>query len=148
MPINPANKLGDPNYRWYNCNLEAPRIKCRELNAQSINNFGSQDVTSGVFTYSGSKPMSTTHVFTATDIPLIGKSAFNSEISFYFANSSNDVGNITMAGANKNATSGVVCTIYQRIGTMTSVDASSNGATGFTITVNPAAECRWVCRGF
>jgi hypothetical protein len=148
MPIVPGNKLGDPNYRWYNCNLEAPKIKCRLLDAASVNTFGVQDSHSGSYMFSGLKPTSKTHVFTESDIPLLRNVTLNGELVLYLQNMGSHVGNVTMSILNKDPVNTCQCTIYQRVGTMTSVDSSSNGSTGFTITVNPAAECRWHFRGF
>lgn len=141
-------KLGDPNYRWYNCNLEAPKIKCRVLNVEVFNNNGASDGTSGTLAYSGFKPMSTVHTFTPTDIPRLSNDLINGELVLYLTNGASGVGNVTMSTVNKTPTSGCQCTIYQRIGTMTSVDAASTGNTSFTITISPAAECRWRFQGY
>lgn len=142
------NKLGDPNYRWYNCNIQAPRIKCDQLDATKVN-----AVTlgqNGISMYSGFKSSSTTHVFSVTDIPSLDLDNMSGELSLYLLNTAANVSNVTMSGITRVndtfPTGGTV--IYQRIGNFTSVELSFSSANKtVTFTVSPAAECRWFYRG-
>ena len=142
------NKLGDANYRWYNCNIQAPRIKCDQLDATTINVATLGD--DGISTHSGYKASSTTHVFSSSDIPSLDQQNMAGELSLYLLNTSANVSNVTMSGITRVnysfPTGGVV--IYQRIGNFTSVEVAFNNTTNpVTYTCDPAAECRWFYRG-
>lgn len=146
--ITPSNKLGDPNYRWHNCNLQAPRIKCDQLDATiaTFTTFG----PNGIRMYSGVKSSSTTHTFTSTDIPELDNNLMTGELTLYLTNASANASNVSMTGitraGNVFPSNGTV--IYQNIGNFTSVEfATSNANKSITFTVNPAAKCTWIFRG-
>lgn len=142
------NKLGDSNYRWYNCNIQAPKIKCESLNATTANftSFGSN----GIHMYSGYKAASTTHIFTSADIPELANSSMTGELTLYLVNTAGNVSNVTMTAItranNKFPANGTVA--YQRVGNFTSVEfATSDANKTITFTISPAAECTWIFRG-
>lgn len=147
MPINPDYKLGDPNYRWYNCNLQAPHIKCRNLYADSVNMNNSTDTSSGIVTNTGFKRMSTTHTFTTTDIPHLSNAGLAGEFTCYMQNHSSDRMSTAMAGLTK-VNNKTVCNIYQRLGNFTTITSTTTNADSFIVTVSPPADCRWIFRGF
>ena len=148
-PIDPIRKLGDGNYRWYNCNLQAPKIKTSAIDTDILNytHIG----LNGPRVYSGYKSMSTTHTFSVTDIPSFQMTNMSGELTVYMVNNASNSSNVTMIGITRSANTfpagGTVW--YQRIGNFTSVTVTApvNG-TSVIITVNPASECRWVYRGF
>lgn len=143
-----SRKLGDPNYRWYNCNLQAPRIKCDQVDATTANftTFG----PNGIRMYSGIKSSSTTHTFTSADIPELANTTMTGELTLYLTNKEANVSNVTMTAITKAnstfPTGGTV--LYQRVGNFTSVEFTTSDANkSITFTISPAAACTWIFRG-
>lgn len=143
-----ARKLGDANYRWYNCNIQCPKMKCDQLDVTTVNlaSLGAN----GVSSHAGYKSSSTSHVFTSTDIPSLSLSCMSGELTMYMTNCAANVSNITLSGftrANGGFPSGGSI-IYQRIGNATNVEMTTNDTSDtVTITVDPAMDCRWIFRG-
>ena len=147
MPINPADQLGEPDYRYYNCNLQAPNMKCGTLTADTVQSGAL--APSGLCVDNGFKAMASVHTFTSVDIPCLDMATASGELTIYFKNQLLQVANVTLAvliktGGSLNSTSSMW---YQRIGNMTSVELTVSGSTA-TFTVDPQVECRWVWRGF
>ena len=147
MPINPADQLGEPDFRYYNCNLQAPKMKCGKLDVDETTT--GHLSPSGLCVDNGYKSLSTTHTFTSTDIPCLANSNASGELTLYFKNNKLGRANVTLAVLIKLA--GTLSTTssmwYQRIGNMDTVELTVSGNNA-TFTVSPAAECRWVFRGF
>lgn len=143
-----ARKLGDSNYRWYNCNIQCPKMKCDEIDATTANftTFG----PNGIHMYSGVKGSSTTHTFTSADIPELSNTTMTGELTLYLKNTVANVANVTMTGITRagNTFPANGTALYQRIGNFTSVEFTTSDANKtITYTVNPAAECTWIFRG-
>jgi hypothetical protein len=148
--------MSDPNfYRKYECNIECYKMKaskkfrcatCELGDAQADSLTTSNLVLSPglILTYTGLFPLSSTHVLTPTLLPVLGNRECNGEITLYM---NNDIYvNVTMAAIVKAAGSILQTLVYQRVGNFTSIDVSFSG-NNVTITINPAATCRWIYRG-
>jgi hypothetical protein len=144
MPGNPipSDKLGDPHYVYYPCNIQCHKIKCDEITPLVIN--GSFTFGNGVTQICGVKSMNTVHTFTSSDIPALAKSICSGELTLYLQNEGSSVSNVTMSAVVKNGGTTTV-TLFQRIGNMTSVEVST---TDIVFTCNPAVKCYWIWRGF
>lgn len=145
MPINPSNKLGDPNYRWYNCNLQAPKIKCNQLDAAVVN--AVQVGNNGPKVYAGYKPMASVHNWTSYDIPSLAMSDMAGELTIYYLNTGGTLSNVTMSHITRNGGLFQQTNIYQRTGNFTSIDMTST-SDSVQVTISPAAECKWFYRGY
>jgi hypothetical protein len=147
----------DPNvYRQYECNIYCPKIKAFKefrcpncmMTSATIDNLTISDSLAfsdtGVKFYSGSFPISTTHTFTSTELPGLGETSCNGELSLYL---NNDVyANVTLMVIVRASSTTVQSLIYQRIGNFTSVEATISG-NNVVITCNPQATCKWLFRG-
>jgi hypothetical protein len=145
MPINPADQLGDPEYRYYNCNLQTPKIKCGNLTADKYT-LGALS-SSGIITYDGIFPFSNTFIFTTSHIPLLANDNMSGELTLYLRNETADYSNVTLSIVTKAGGTIQQTNIYQRIGNMTSVDMTSASSTTVTVTTSPYVRCYWVFRG-
>ena len=145
MPINPADQLGEPDFRYYNCNLQAPKMKCSKLDVDETTT--GHLSPSGLCVDNGYKSLSTTHTFTSTDIPCLANSNASGELTLYFKNNKLERANVTLIIIRK--TAGVIVDYgwYQRIGNMDAVDITAPSSTSIVATVSPAAEMRWFFRG-
>lgn len=146
MPINPADQLGEPDFRYYNCNLQAPKMKCSKLDVDETTT--GHLSPSGLCVDNGYKSLSTTHTFTSTDIPCLADSNASGELTLYLKNNKLGKANVTMGVVVKleGEINSSATMFYQRIGNMDSVDVTVT-TSSLTFLVSPAAECRWVFRG-
>lgn len=138
----------DPYYRYYNCNIQCPRIKCEQLETEStISTTVLQP--SGVSVYNGYFPVASSFDFTSTQIPFLNNYQFSGELTLYMKNDLAKVCNVTTAYVVKagGAMTTTTTLIFQRCGNMTAVNLNITSGTSFTIIVDPAVECRWIFRG-
>lgn len=166
----------DPNfYRYYDCNLQCPKMKARELRCPRIGNVlyvndtsvevkgdllvsGNLTVTgdlhisgfvhepSGIRVYNGTLPFATTHYITAAMLPVLNNTYCNGELSLYM-NNGDSYANVTLAAIIK--VGGVLSQtlVFQRVGNFTSVEMYASGTNAIQILVNPGATIRWIYRG-
>jgi hypothetical protein len=92
----------------------------------------------------GSMPLSTTHIFTSTNLPVLANNTCNGEISAYLNNGV--YVNVTMGVIVKSGGTILQTLVYQRVGNLLSVDMTFSGNT-VTLTTNPATTCSWIYRG-
>lgn len=126
------------------------------------NSIGTYDPNSGggdsgsdccTFTKVGYKALATTHTFNAMDIPALSKTYVSGELALYLQNPGSSAVNVTLClFARGNGTGTAV--IYQKVGNFATtngvvLDVPNFSSTGnLVFTYNPAAECRWIFRGF
>lgn len=137
----------DPFYRYYNCFIQCPRIKCEELEAKRITQQGEYS-PSGITVYNGWFPVSSTFTFTTVEIPLLANSTCNGELTLYLNDNAGGIANVSLIYVIKvNGTiSSSASLVAQRYGNMNDVSLSVSGNT-VIISVSPATECRWMYRG-
>lgn len=145
MPINPTDQIGESDFRYYNCNIQAPKLKCKELSADTYT-LGAL-TPSSIYSYNGVFPFSNTFIFTTTQIPLLANSNMSGELTLYLKNSSQGYSNVTMAVITKASNTIQQTNIFQTIGNMTSVTMTSSSNTTVTVTTDPYVICSWVFRG-
>ena len=145
----------DPLFRYYNCNLQAPRIKANEIYTDKIS-FGTYtdsdiNVESGKF-----NSMNTTFVISPEDFSLNRLNACG-ELTLYAINNDLNISHVLMIVATKSAgtisTSNVVA--YQSVGncinnsgTTTIIPtAVPSGSTNILITFPFSVYLKWIWRG-
>lgn len=149
--------MSDPRfYREHECNLSAPYLRgvrgviTPSLSATSVEatnltvNGALTLAGTGIKSYSGSFPLSTTHTFTSTQLPPLGTESCNGELTLYFNNDA--YVHVTMAVITRAKGVTQQALIYQNVGNLTSV-ASSIVSGNVRFTVSPAATCSWIFRG-
>lgn len=143
-------------YRKFNANISCPKLKATkefrcpqcylgEVEVETLSVTGHLAFhDSNIKMYSGSFPMSTTHTLTPTQLPCLGESSCNGELSLYL---NNDVyANVTMAAIVRASSTTIQALIYQRVGNFTSVEMAISG-NNIVVTCNPQAKCNWIFRG-
>lgn len=145
MPINPADKIGESDFRYYNCNIQAPKLKCKELLADTYT-LGAL-TPSSINTYNGVFSFNNTFIFTTSQIPLLANNNMSGELTLYLQNSGEAYSNVTMSVITKAGGTIQQTNIFQRIGNMISVNMTSSSNTTVTVTTNPYVICSWVFRG-
>lgn len=104
----------------------------------------SYEFLSGVWFYSGSFKMGTTHIITSVELPLLNNSSLSGDITFYLKNGL--YVNVTMGAIVKAGGVILQALAYQRVGNYTSVDLTVSGNT-IVLTTNPASTVKWLFRG-
>lgn len=148
--------MSDPfSYREYACNIKAPYIKAYKclksprcecdtaqvgtLSVGNIERSGTQ-----IKEITGSFPLSTTHTFTSAQLPCLGETECNGDITLYM---NNDVyANVCFGAIVRAKSTNIKALIYQRVGNFDSVDMAISG-NNVVVTCSPAATCRWIFRG-
>ena len=122
----------DPNfYRTYECNIQCPKLSATQkfrcpnckvdtLEADSVTT--TSFTMNGVETHAGSFPLSTTHVFTSTELPVLANRQCNGEFVFYL-NNDLYVG-VGMTALVKSAGSILQVLLYQKLRNFTTVNVS------------------------
>ena len=147
----------DPRfYREHECNLSAPYLRgVRGINTPSLTattveatnltvNGSLTLAGTGIKSYSGSFPLSTTHTFTSTQLPPLGTESCNGELTLYLNNDA--YVNVTMAVITRAKGVTQQALIYQKVGNFATVQSSLSG-NNVIFTVSPAATCSWIFRG-
>lgn len=143
----------DPWYRYYNCNIQAPKIKANEIYTEKISfgTYAESDVNleSGKFDFVG-----TTFNITPADF---ARSNACGELTLYAINNDLSISHVMMIVATKSggtiSASNVVA--YQSVGnciktsgnTTITPTATPYGTTGITATFPFAVSLKWVWRG-
>jgi regulation of enolase protein 1 (concanavalin A-like superfamily) len=136
---------GEADYRYYNCNLQAPKIKCKQLTMDSFT--VSQWYPSGICTYNGYRAASTTHTFTTTDIMCLSNSNMSGEFTMYVRHGAG-YSAVVLLVITKAKGSFTYNDFYQALGNLSGVVVSSPSTSSFTVTFAEALEARWIFRGF
>jgi hypothetical protein len=136
---------GEPDFRYYNCNLQAPYMKCKKITMDSFT--VNEWQPSGICTYNGFKPMNTVHTFTATDLMCMANDTMSGELTMYACNPS-IASSVVLAIITKTRNAFVYANFYQALGNLTSLTVTTSGSSTVTFTFSPAVEIRWIFRGF
>lgn len=134
--------IRDPDYRYYNCNLQTPNLKCENLKTETLD-FTSWKA-SGINLESGYIPFATAFQISPSSL-----SQFNAagELTVYLKNDPENYTHVLMYLVTK--TGGVLNAPldYQKYGNFTTLTTSISGTNTVTITIDPGAVCRWIWRG-
>lgn len=137
---------GEADYRYYNCNLQAPYMKCKQMDTENVS--FSHWNPSGICMYNGYKGLSTTHTFTETDIECMGNANMSGELTLYARNGSG-YGAVILIVITKAADVFIYADYYQALGNLTGVSVTkATDNLSFTVTINPGVEVRWIFRGY
>jgi len=139
-----TTKLGEPDYRYYNCNLQAPKIKCGLFEADEISS--TCLIPSGICQYNGVFQYATTFTFTSTEIPLLSNPNCSGELTLYCKNDFQKMANVTMIIVVKANGTITNADFYQRVGNIPSVTSSIVGNT-IKVVTSPSCICKWIFRG-
>lgn len=148
-------KFGNPNYRYYNCNLQAPKVLCNELTTTNLNENGLTVSPSRILRYNGVSTQKSTHVFTPIEIPSLGKSVMSGTLTMYLVNDVSGESNVSLAMISKTTNlklgnSPLNVLLYQRYGNFTTVEIpapTSTQTTTFQVNVSPPAIIYWRYEG-
>lgn len=147
-------KEGLPDYRTYNCNLQAPKVYCNELTVGTLNfqnNGGSQIQLqpSQIYQNQGYFGIGKTFTITSTFIPVFGNTTFSGTLTCYFQDPVTNSSDVALLVIAKNAGSAnITALIYQQYGNIGTVTVSATTATQVTLTILVSCECRWIFQGF
>jgi hypothetical protein len=136
---------GEADYRYYNCNLQAPKIKCEQMTMDSftVNHWE----PSGICTYNGFRVASTTHTFTTTDIACMTNTNMCGEFTMYVRHGAG-YSAVVLIVITKAQGSFTFRDYYQALGNLSGVVLSNSSTSSFTVTFAEALEVRWIFRGF
>jgi hypothetical protein len=142
----------DPIYRYYNCNIQAPNLKCETLSAKEIDITEQVLSPSGIHTYNGYKPLATSHTFTTADIPVLENATMCGELTMYAVNPGQEKAGVVFASLAKSEGQYTYLNFFQSNGNLTGVtfnngNTSPGNMLSFTILFSPAVAVRWVFRG-
>lgn len=137
---------GEADYRYYNSNLQAPYMKCKQITMDSFT--VNEWQPSGICTYNGYKPVNTIHTWTTTDLPCMNNSDMSGELTLYVKNAGAQASAVILAVLTKAGSVWTYSNYYQALGNMTGVGFSNANQTSVTGTFDPAVEVRWIFRGF
>jgi len=133
----------DPLYRYYNCNIQAPRLKCGVIDAEEVT---SSVLANGLSTLNGMFPYGNTFLFNSSVIPNLGQTCVCGELTLYLKNESLNLAHVVTIILIK---SGGVLTnadFFQRVGNFNTV-TTSIVSNNLRVVISPAGICRWVFRG-
>lgn len=138
---------GEPDYRYHNCNLQAPYMKCKKMTMDSftVNHWE----PSGICTYNGYRGMGTVHTFTETDFECMGETDMAGEFTMYVRSSAGYSGVVLLVITKANDVFSYR-DFYQALGNLNGVLVSSSPphSVSFTITFADPVEVRWIFRGY
>lgn len=140
----------DPDYRYYNCNIQAPKLYGSEIHADKIS--FDEYTESGVMLETGISPLNTTHTIA---IKCLTKSNCCGELTLYLKNEITNIAQVIMLTLSKTGgtfTSGNI-NEYQRWGNYSTTSGQNytystptTSSVGIALTGGPA-EIKWVWRG-
>lgn len=134
----------DPSYRYYNCNLQAPKIKCHTVTADTLH-LASMN---GLFVESGDLPYG--NVFDVTVQSLLKDTACG-EVTCYIVNDAAFTSGVLLITAFK-SNKLLNAILYQNIGNYTSgvgvtITIVNNITIRITLPTGNYGTCQWVFRG-
>lgn len=133
----------DPTFRYYNCNLQAPKIKCSTITIDKIEG-GLKYGSTGVVTLTGLFSTNTTFVLNTTNFLPLNKKNFVGELSLYVMLPDKSGGVIQVAIVRYDNVTQYV-NVYQQTGNVT-ISASTFQNT-ITFTSSTLVSCSWFYRG-
>ena len=133
----------DPLYRYYNCNIQAPRLKCGVIDADQIT---TPFLSNGLSTLNGVFPYGNTFLFNSSVIPNLAQNCVCGELTLYIKNESLNLANVVTFILIKS--NGVLTNadFYQKVGNFNTV-TSSIVSNNLRVVISPGGMCRWVFRG-
>jgi regulation of enolase protein 1 (concanavalin A-like superfamily) len=136
---------GEEDYRYYNCNLQAPKIKCTNLTMDyfTVNHW----FPSGICTYNGYRTSATEHTFTTTDIACMSNANMSGEFTMYLKHSGG-YSAVVLIVITKAKGVYTYNDFYQSLGNLSGVVVSSPSNSSFKVKFGEAVEVRWIFRGF
>lgn len=148
--------MADPNfYRYYECNIECPKLKaskhlrCDQCTATSIASTSisseTYDFGSGIKTYTGFSPFGTVHTITSAELPPLSGLECAGEITFFLSNNDTYI-NVAMASIVKAKGTILQTLLYQKVGNFTSAVLTNSG-NNIVLTIAPGGTCKWIYRG-
>jgi hypothetical protein len=132
----------DPDYRYYNCNIECPKLKSKVFQADSAE-FTTWS-PSGIFMENGSVPYGS--ILTIAPSALTQKNC-TGELTLYLKNDTSNVTELVMLIVTKANNVITQALPYQTVGTLNSVVISIPNTTSIVATISPACDCSWIWRG-
>jgi len=137
---------GEADYRYYNCNLQAPYMKCKQITMDSFT--VNEWQPSGICTYNGYKSLNNVQTFTETDLMCMANNTMSGELTMYARNPVGYSAVVLCAIAKSNDVF-TFADYYQSLGNLNGVTVTKNANNlSFDVTFDPAVEVRWVFRGF
>lgn len=140
-----SSALKNPLYRYYNCNIQCPKLLCNEIQATNVS-FSSYTngikLETGEFTTSASTFTISPNCLTQTNCC--------GELTVYFKNDTLSFAHVAMILVSK--TNGTIpvqnVVLYQNLGNLT-VTAAPSGSTGVTVDTGAGNTCfaKWIFRG-
>lgn len=135
---------GEPDYRYHNCNLQAPYMKCKKMTMDSFN--ASKWEPSGICMSNGYRTTSKIHTFTETTLPCMTDNNFSGEFTMY-VKSSAGFSAVILLILTKAADTFTFRDYYQTMGNLGTIVVSGANQLSFTVTFVQPAEVRWIFRG-
>lgn len=136
----------DPDYRYYNCNIQAPRIKCELLDPDQIND-SEIHMMSGLTSYNGIFPLfGNQFTFDSTVLPIMTQKNVSGELTLYLKNDYTNQCNVTTIILIKTDNILTNADFYQRVGNFTSL-TTGIVANNLVVNTSPSCFCRWFFRG-
>lgn len=136
---------GEPDYRYHNCNLQAPYMKCKKMTMDSFTTRHWDP--SGICTYNGIRASGLVHKFTQTDLECMGETNMAGEFTMY-VRSSAGYSAVVLLVITKAANGFTYRDFYQALGNLNGVLVSSTDVLSFTVTFADPVEVRWIFRGY
>jgi hypothetical protein len=132
----------DPDYRYYNCNIQCPKLKSSVFQADSAQI--TQWYPSGIYMENGVLPYGSVLDIAPTALQ---QRNCTGELTLYMKNETADVTEIVMLIVTK--AGGIITQAlpYQTVGTFTSATLQILNNTTLRLTTSPACNCFWVWRG-
>lgn len=148
-------KFGDAAYRYYNCNLQAPKVQCNELTTSEWNENGVVLNPSKIIHYNGVSTQKSQHLFTQLEIPSLANAVMSGTFTMFLMNDSSGESNVSLALISKTTNlklgnNALNVLLYQRFGNFTSVEIptpTSTQTTSFQVNVSPPATIYWRYEG-
>jgi len=134
--------MSDPEYRYYNCNLQCPNLKTKTIYANSANI--STWSPSGISTENGF--LDYTNIFDIAPTALLQENSVG-ELTVYLKNNSLDKIQVLMIIVTKASSVIVTALPYQTVGNFTTSTVTILNSTTVRITTNPYCVCSWFWRG-
>jgi len=132
----------DPLYRYYNANLQTPRLKCEELYVKTLN--ATSWTQNGVVLETGDLPFAT--VFNISPECLADPTCCG-ELTLYLKNEGQKMSAVVMNVVTKAGGTLSPPVTYQNVGNFTTVTLTTPNASTVRVTIAPGGICKWIWRG-
>lgn len=132
----------DPNYRYYNCNIQCPKLKSKTFQADSA------EITtwspSGIYNENGTVPYGS--VLDIAPTALLQKNC-TGELTLYMKNDTANATELVMIIVTKSNDVITEALPYQTIGTFAQATLTVPNNTTIRITSSPPCNLYWIWRG-